>query len=103
MKKLYVATLSILFISCATVQAAEDDRSASNKYQSMSPQVVQFASMDKQDKKAMLQKMSPDERAAFKSKLTPEQQQKLAEQQQKQMPRRMARRQARRQARKSGN
>ncbi|AXK60621.1 hypothetical protein [Candidatus Chromulinivorax destructor] len=97
MKKLYAATLSMLFISCATVQTGESDVPA----KSMSPQAAKFASMDKQEKKAMMQKMSPDERAAFKSQLTPEQQKKLTEQQQKQkqMPRRMARRQARR----SGN
>lgn len=101
MKKLYKATLSLLFICCAKMQAGEPGQSAANMHESMSPQAVKFASMNKQEKKAMMQKMSPDERAAFKAQLTPEQQQKLAEQQQKQkqMPRRMARRQARR----SGN
>lgn len=97
MKKLQLLALSMLLATGVIINTADQGQSAPLS----SPQAAKFAAMQPQEKKAMLQKMSLEERAAFKAQLTPEQQEKLAAQQQKQkqMPRRMARRQARR----SGN
>ena len=102
MKKLQLLILSMLIsTSIIMIEANEQGKTVQNFNSSNSPEAVKFAGMSQQEKKSMLKSMSPEQRAAFKAKLTPEQQQKLAAAQEKKqwMPRRMARRQARR----SGN